>query len=416
MTLRSKWLFVLVALVFLGMVASPVSAVQPIRIGVISPISGNYGDHGALERAGMQMALDEYGGEVLGRPITMITADSETNPDVSARRARRLIEVDGVKFIMGGVNSSVAIAVGAVAEEKKILYINTNGNADTITGEYARHHVFRSAPDMATLVRGGAKYVSENLGKKWFFITHDYSWGQSGTKWARNSMKELGCTEVGEIKVPMGTRDFSSQLLQIRNSGADVLVITCAGFDNVALLKQLAEYKMYDKMKVWYTLMDYVDMWPLAKAERQPYLMTEVYWNENDATRAWTEKFHNKYPAAAAPVLDNGNYNGWLVMKALIEAIKKAGTADDVEKVIAALEGLTIKDNLRSTPTYVRPWDHQFLMNVVLAKANPAATGTDIFEVKAIIPSVSVARTQQENPVDVSCKAVKAAAKVKKKK
>ncbi len=404
MRLQLKWFWVPVTLAFLGLMVLPANAAPPIKIGVVSPMSGNYGDHGALERAGMQMALDEYGGKILGRTIQLVTADDETNPDVAARRARRLIEVDGVKFLLGGVSSSVGIAVGAVAEEKKVLYINTNGNSDQLSGEYARHHVFTSAPNMAILVRGGAKYVAENLGKKWFFITHDYSWGWSGTKWARASMKEFGCKEVGEIKVPMGTRDFSSQLLQVRNSGADVLVITCAGFDNVALMKQLAEYKIYDKVKVWYTLMEYVDMWPLAKAERQPYVMAEVYWNENAQTRAWTEKFNKKYPKAACPVLDNGNYNGWLAMKALLEGIKKAGTADDVEKVIRAMEGMTIKDNLRANPTYIRPWDHSFLTQVVLGKANPNANGTDLYEIKAITPADKVARTKSENPVDVSSK------------
>ena len=404
MRLGGAFVLVLCTLVIGGLLVSPAFGVEPIRIGLVSPVSGNYGDHGALERAGMQIALDEYGGEVLGRPVTLITADSETNPDTAARRARRLIEVDGVKFMMGAVSSSVATAIGAVAEEKNVLYIATNGNSDTLTGQNARHNVFRSAPSMAILVRGGAKYVSDNLGKKWYFITHDYSWGHSGTRWARNAMKDLGCTEVGEIKVPLGTRDFSSQLLQVRNSGADVLVITCAGFDNVALMKQLAEYKIYDKMNVWYTLMEYVDMWPLDKRERQPYFMTEVCWNETPETRAWTETFAKKYPAAACPVLDNGSYNGWLSMKVLLEAIKKAGTADDVEKVICAMEGLTLKDNMRATPTWVRPWDHQFMTSVVLGKGNTEAEGTDIMEIKAVVPAIDVARTKEENPVDVSCK------------
>ncbi len=404
--MRSKCalLFGLLSLAFFGWSVSTGLAAEPIKIGIISPMSGNYGDHGALERAGMQMALDEYGGKVLGRSVQFILADSETNPDAAARRARRLIEVDGVKILIGGVSSSVGVSVGAVAEEKKVLYINTNGNSDSLSGEYARHYVFSSAPNMAILVRSGAKYVADRLGKKWFFITHDYSWGWSGTKWARASMKELGCKEVGEIKVPMGTRDFSSQLLQVRNSGADVVVITCAGFDNVALMKQLAEYKIYDKMKVWYTLTDYVDIWPLAKAERQPYVMTEVYWNENAQTRAWTEKFNKKFPKAAAPVLDCTNYNGWLTIKVLFEAMKKARTADDVEKIICSMEGMTVKDNLRATPTYVRAWDHSFLTQVVLAKMNPNASGTDIYEIKEITPATRFARTKQENPVDVSCK------------
>lgn len=378
--------------------------VEPIKIGMISPVSGNYGDHGMMERAGMQMALDEYGGEILGRPVTLITADSETNPDAAARRARRLIEVDGCQYMMGGVSSSVATAIGAVAEEKGVLYIATNGNSDTLTGENARHNVFRVAPNMAIVVRSAAPYVAKNLGKKWFFITHDYSWGHSGTRWARNMMEELGCTEKGEIKVPIGTRDFSSQLLTVRRSGAEVIVITCAGFDAVALMKQLAEYRIYDKMNVWFTLLDYVDAYPLKPEERKFYSGTEIYWKQTPATIAFTEKFHKKYPSAAAPVLDNGTYNGWLAMKLLFEAMKKAGTADDVEKVICAMEGLTIEDNLRETPSTVRAWDHQVMTEAVFVQSNPKANDNDFWEVKHITPAIEVARTNEENPVDVSCK------------
>jgi branched-chain amino acid transport system substrate-binding protein len=257
---------------------------------------------------------------------------------------------------------------------------------------------------MAILVRGAAKYVAENLGKNWYFMTHDYSWGHSGTKWARNMAAELGCTEKGEIKVPLGTRDFSSQLLSVRNSGANVLVITCAGFDAVALMKQLAEYRIYDKMKVWFTLMDYVDAYPLQKNERQFYAGTEIYWKQTPETIAFTEKFHKKYPSAACPVLDNGTYNGWLSVKLLLEAIKKAGTADDVEKIICAIEGLKIKDSMRATEAWVRPWDHQVMTEAVFVKANPEAEGTDFWEVKNITPAVEVARTKEENPIDVSCK------------
>lgn len=376
---------------------------EPIKIGVVSPVSGNYADHGVLERIGMEMALEDYNGEVLGRPVTLIVADDETNPDVAARRARRLVEVDGAKFLMGGVSTSTALSVGAVAEEKKVLFIATNQNGDQVTGESARHYVFRTPPDMAMLVRAGAQYTADNLGKKWFFLTHDYSWGHSGTQWARNMLPKVGAKEVGEIKVPLGNRDFSSQLLTIRNSGADVLVITLAGFDNVALLKQMNEYRLYEKMKVWYTLVDLVDFFVVPQADRQPFASTETYYRATPEMEKLNARYQKKYPRAASPVLDVATFNGWLSMKILLEGIKKAGTADDVEKVICAMEGLTIKDNARKTASYVRPWDHQVLTEVVFGKINPVA-GNDILDAKAYVPAEQVARSRQENAANVGCK------------
>ena len=165
---RSKWVNICIFAMFLSLLSigllssGPMTGLvygqskEPIKIGVVSPVSGNFADHGLLERIGMEMALEDYNHQVLGRPVTLIIADDETNPDVAARRARRLVEVDGVKFMMGGVSTSTALSVGAVADEKKVLYIATNQNGDQITGESARKYVFRTPPDMAILVRAGA--------------------------------------------------------------------------------------------------------------------------------------------------------------------------------------------------------------------------------------------------------------------
>lgn len=405
-TIKSSAMIVLFTVLFtFGLTSGLVSGQtkEPLKIGIVSPVSGNYADHGLMERIGMEMALEDYNHQILGRPVTLIVADDETNPDVAARRARRLVEVDGVKFLMGGVSTSTALSVGAVADEKKVLYIATNQNGDQITGESARKYVFRTPPDMAILVRAGAKFVADNLGKKWYFLTHDYSWGHSGTQWARNMLDKVGAKEVGEIKVPLGNRDFSSQLLIIRNSGADVLVITVAGFDNVALLKQMNELKIYDKMKVWYTLMDLVDLYSVLIEDRQPYLCAETYYKASPEMEKLNERYMKKYPKAASPVLDTGTFNGWLSIKILFEAMKKAGTTEDVEKVICAMEGITVKDNARKTPSVVRAWDHQVMTEVVFGKVNPVK-GKDIMEVKALVPAESVARTRQENPVNVGCK------------
>lgn len=387
--------------------AHTATAQEPYKIGVVSPVSGNYGDHGALERAGMEMALKELGGKILNRPVELVVLDSETNPDAAARRARSLIEKDKVKILMGGVSSSVCMAVGAVAAERNVVYICTNGNSDELTSTKANHYQFRVGASMAALGRAAATYAINNLGKRWYFLTHDYSWGHSGTRWARDVLKKGGGSEVGEIKVPLGTRDFSSQLLQIRNSGAEVLMVTLAGFDNVALMKQMAEYRIYDKLKVVYTLMEYVDMYALKPEERQANSAVEVSWNENPKLEAASKAFAGMFPKAAAPVIDNGNYNGYIAVMMINEAAKKAGTLDDPEKLVCAMEGLKIVNNMRNTPTYVDPKTHQALSNVVMVKADPKGTGTKIWDALKVYPASEFDMTAAENPADVSCAARK---------
>lgn len=400
---RSKLILIsLMAVLLVGLLGSSgLMQEAPIKIGVVSPATGNYADHGMMERKGMRLAVDDFGGEVLGRPIKLVQVDSETNPDIAARRARRLAEAEGVKFMMGGVSSSVGIAVGAVAEETGTLFIATNENSDTITGKKANRHMFRVPPNMAILVRAGAQYVADNLGKDWYFVTHDYSWGWSGTRWARKVMPEVGANEVGEVKIPLGTRDFSSQLLKIRAANPDVIVVTVGGFDGVALYKQIFEFGLYDAgIKVWWTLADYPDAYALKPEERGRYGGAEIYYKATEGLQKLSNRLQEKWPISPIPVIETNSYHGWLGMTALLTAIEKAGTTD-VPAVIKAMEGLTIEDNLQPDPTYIRPWDHQFLDTVFFGK-DLKVKGNDITKILMSFPAKKFARTKEENPIDLT--------------
>jgi ABC-type branched-subunit amino acid transport system substrate-binding protein len=145
-----------------------------------------------------------------------------------------------------------------------------------------------------------------------------------------------------------------------------------------------------------------VDLFAVPPEDRQAYICAETYYKASPEMEKLNERYMKKYPRAASPVLDTGTYNGWLSIKILFEAMKKAGTTDDVEKVICAMEGLTIKDNARKTPSFVRPWDHQVITEVAFGKVNPVK-GNDIMDVKAYVPAEGVARTKQENPINVGC-------------
>lgn len=396
--------FAFVALaVFALSPAFSASAADVLKIGVISPVSGNYADHGALERAGMEMAVKDLGGKILGKTVELVVADTETNPDTAARRVRSLVEKDGIKIFMGGVSSSECAAVGAVAKERNALYIATNGNSDELTSTKAVRNMFRIAPSMAVLGRANANYAFDNLGKKWFFLTHDYGWGHSGTRWARDVLKKRGATEVGEVRVPLGTRDFSAQLLQIRNSGADVLITTCGGFDRIALMKQMAELRLHDKVKHADNLMDYVDAWALKPEERRGFWATEMSWDETDKMKDASKRFAAMFPKAPVQVMECINYNGYVAIMAVAEAAEKAGTTDDVKKLIEAMEGLEVKNNLRDKPTYVDPRTHQFLGPVVMVEANPNAKQGDpsIWKVLKTYNAADYEMTPEENPIDL---------------
>ncbi len=399
--MKNKLLFFSLTLIALVVFSLVVTAQEPVKIGIVSPKSGNYADHGEMERIGMYLAVEDFGGKVLGRPIELIEVDSETNPDIASRRTKTLIEAQDVKFFLGAVSSSVGIAVGSVCHELGSIYICTNANSDTITGVDANKHTFRVPPNMAILVRGAAKYVAENLGKKWYFVTHDYSWGWSGTEWGRKMLDKVGAVEVGEVKIPMNTRDMSSYLLQLVNSGADVACVTVGGFDGIALYNQMGEFGIFDKMKVWWTLADYPDSYAIPPEQRGRYGMMEIYWKATPELIEFSKRIHDKYPGAIANVTETNSYHGWLGMKALLTAIEKAGTTD-VDSVIKSLEGLIICDNKQPDPTYIRPWDHQFIDTMFFGHDIPGAEGDDITEVLFTAPCKDFARTMTENPIDLT--------------
>jgi len=397
---KSTFIVSLVLILIVGCFCITSLAVEPVKIGLLSPKSGNYADNGSMERAGMYLAVEDFGGSVLGRPIELIEADSETNPDIASRRAKALIETQDVMFLMGGVSSSVGLSVASVCEGAGALFIATNQNSDTLTGKNAKKNMFRVPPNMAILVRGVAQYVADNLGKKWYFVTHDYDWGQSGTRWARSMLDVVGAQEIGEAKVPLGTRDFSSYLLQIANSGADVVCITVAGLDNIALLRQMSEFGIYDRMTVVYTLMDYLDIYALQPELRGTYGMTEVYWTVTPELKEFSKRLNEKYPNLPSPVVETNSWNGWMGMTALLRGIEAAGTTD-VDAVIKAMEGMIICDNMQPYPTYIRPWDHQFMGNMYFAK-DKQVSGEDVSEVLFAFATKDFARTMSENPVDLT--------------
>jgi branched-chain amino acid transport system substrate-binding protein len=154
------------------------------------------------------------------------------------------------------------VSVGEVAQRAGVLYIATNQNSDTITGEKAHRCVFRVCPDMAMALRCLGPYVIEVAKlKKWYFFTHDYEWGWSGTRWGRKVLEQYKGTDLGESKIPMGTRDFSAFFQKALATKPEALVITVGGVDRAALMEQIYEFGVYKKTTIVHTLYDYEDVW-----------------------------------------------------------------------------------------------------------------------------------------------------------
>ena len=400
--------FILIVVLALGLtVVAATAADDEIRLGVISPASGNYADLGAAERRGITMAVEEFNaaGGVLGKQIRMIVEDTETNPAAGARKAQKLIERDKVHFMLGGVSSSVAIAISEVAQRGNTIYFNTNTNSDECTGKYCHRTNFRVGPNNTMLVRAVAPYIARNFGKNWYFITHDYTWGRSGTAAFREILAKEGGKDMGEALIPMGTRDFSSYLIKIRNLNPkpDMIMCTIGGLDRSAMFEQIRQFGMDKDFRWGFSLMDYGDAWAVGPDKAIGTFAVEWYHTINaPGVKEFVARYQQRWPDAGFPVPENNTYQGYIGVRELLRAAIRANSLK-TNDVIKALEGWTIKDNMKPNPTYIRPWDHQFVQDVIIARMKTpeelaAGDKSDFYEVIGFMKGEDVVKSREENP------------------
>jgi branched-chain amino acid transport system substrate-binding protein len=343
---------------------------KPILIGLTCDATGTFADSGQADRRGMVLAIEEQNarGGVLGRPIEYRWEDTETDASVAVRKAQRLIERDRIDFMIGALSSGVAAPLSELAQRYGIIYFNSNSSADTVSNEKCQRVNFVWDANNWMFANALGPLVVKNLGTRWFILTHDYVWGKNATAATRESMKKVGAEELGEIAIPQGTRDFSAQLLRIRNVKPQVVMANVAGIEQTALREQAHEFGA-DKDAHWvFPQQDFPDLVALGPKKAFGHFCTTWHYTvEGPGSREFVERFRKRWSNAPIPVPDNVSANGYLATRELLRAIERAGTTRNHE-VIKALEGHTIKDNFRKYPSTIRPWDHLVGQMIYLAR------------------------------------------------
>ena len=313
----------------------------PFRIGLMEGFSGVYGDLTQGEVEAVQMAIDEVGGKVLGRPIELLSADHQTKPDVGAAIARKWIDVDGVKMITGIGTSSVALAVRKIAQEKGIIDINSGAASADLTGVACSETGAHWTYDTYALakVTGGA--VVKDGGDTWFFLTADYAFGHALERDVTAVVVASGGKVVGGVKHPLSTQDFSSFLLQAQSSKAKVIGLANAGQDTINAIKQAGEFGIVKAgQRLAGLLVFSTDVQSLTLPVAQGLVLTEsFYWDLNDETRAWTKRFRAKRDKLPS-MLTIGVYSSTLHY---LKAVQAAGT-DDAKTVMAKMREMPVND------------------------------------------------------------------------
>src|SRR5271170_7397436 len=210
-------------------VASPfvirARAADPVRIGLDNPLTGAYAANGKNELIGCQLAIEQINakGGILGRTVELVVEDSTSgDAGTAVQKARKLIEGDKVDFLLGNVNSALALAMAQVSNEKGILHIVPGGHTDAITGASCHWNVFRVCNTTQMEANAVASTLVKDYGKRFYYITPDYAFGHTLETAMVKAIAGLGGERVGGDLVPLGTVDFSSYLIKAQAAGPDV--------------------------------------------------------------------------------------------------------------------------------------------------------------------------------------------------
>jgi branched-chain amino acid transport system substrate-binding protein len=324
-----------------GLLVATQAAAADVVIGDIDDFSGLYADvggNGGVEA--IKMAIADFGGTVLDRKISVLSADHQNKPDIGASKFREWADQNGLNVLLGGSNTGVNIAMAKVAGAKKIPIFHIGPGGASLTNEdctaYSVHYVY----DTTALANGTATAIVAEGGKTWFYLTADYAFGTQLQAAASKVVEANGGKNLGAVRVPLSASDFSSFLLQAQGSGAQVLGLANAGEDFTNSLKAANEFGITKKMKPAALLAFITNIHSLGLQTAQGlYLTAGFYWDLNDQTRAFSKRYFAKMQKM--PTMDQaGFYSATLTY---LKAVKAAGTTDS-DKVMAELKKLKIND------------------------------------------------------------------------
>ena len=374
---------------------------KPLKIGVLTDMNGPYGDaSGAGSGVAARMAAQDFGAKVLGRPIEIVIADHQNRPDVATDIARQWYDRDDVQMITDLTNSSVAIAVQNLAKQRGRIDLVTSTATTALTNDECSPYGAHWTYDAYALSAGTARALVESGGKSWYFLTADYAFGANMQATATQIIERSGGKVLGSVLAPLNTTDFAAQLIRAQASGADVIGLANAGADTANSVKQAFEFGLTQKQKLAAFLPFITDIKAIGIQHAQGLtLTTAFYWDRNDETRAWSQRFF-KQQNAMPTMIHAGTYSAVLHY---LRAVEKAGSTDSAA-VMQAMRDTPVNDAIFHDG-HIRPdgvMEHD--MYLVQVKTPAASKGEwDLYTVLRTIPGDQAFQPLAES----SCKLVR---------
>jgi urea transport system substrate-binding protein len=374
-------------------------AQEPIRVGVISPLTGAWTVYGRAHSAGFQMAVDEINekGGVLGRPLEVVLGDSKTEPRIVVEQANRLIRQDRVDFLAGTFSSAERNAAGpVVTSANKILLYPTfyEGQEKEYHPGVCNPNIFMFGPEPTQQVWPHLEYMMENFGSKFFMIGSDYAWPRVTNLVTKRKLDELGGEVVAEVYIPFNTPQYESVLRDIRDSGADIIFHSLTGSDTVNFRRQYAAAGMKDDFTFWTVDDEEVVTSGLGpEVSEGDYVSFDYFMTiKHPNNKAFLERFKSKFGQDALMNTVGVAMHNAAHMAA--KAIEQTGEVS-TDALREGLRGMTF-DDAPQGPVRMREIDHQMVVPSYLMQVREGWTDVnDMFQEVQSFESVE--------PLDARC-------------
>src|SRR6266540_954158 len=375
--------------------AKPAYGAEPIKIGIVDPLSSPYKTSSIHDVHGATVALEMFNkrGGVLGRQVVIIEADDASNVQTAIKAATKLIKEDRVDFLMGTFNGDVALAVADVAKQENKLFMATCPHIMELTGSRCDSHTFVFMANARMMAQAVAPHIVKVHGNRCFMVTADTVDGKSALQAMTDALKANGGEVVGAGTTPFGTTDFTAALTEAKAAKPSVIILNLYGWDLVNALKGYAKLELAkEKIGVGGMIGGEQIGRPLG------YANTAGVWG-----LIWDPKINTESSKRfIQSVIDKYNhtptsrcYLGYAAMMQILEAVSRAGTTDTAA-VIKALEGHEF-DGLKAGRSYFRAWDHQHVQDVLVGQAYGKELGLGHYQILATVPGDAVAGSREQN-------------------
>lgn len=371
-----------------------------VRLGVLNDRSGIYSDMGGVgSEVSVKLAVADFGGKVLGKKIEVLGGDTQNKPDIASSLARNWFDTKNLVATIDGGASSTGLAMVHVTAEKGGTALVTGGFADEFTGKQCSPVTTQWPPDTYALAKAVVNSTMASGGKKWYFIAPDYVFGRSMVESSKEFIKKAGGTVVDAVFHPLDTNDFSAYLLRAQSSGADVVAFASAGGNLINLIKQAQEFGLFQdkKLKIVSYLIEITDVKSMGLKEAQGLTFPSMeYWDQNEATRAWTKRWQEAGHIANPPTTQH--VSSYVATLHYLKAVQAVGTFDG-KKVNQQMAKMPIDTQLIKN-VHIRPEDGRVIYDLLQVEVKSPAESkgpNDLYKIIGTIPGDQAFRPLSES-------------------